>query len=66
MCSGTIIQFKIPLDVVGESRTFPGEIELLRSRGVEVMELNDPRCMDLMVEFQSRHPEVWAEDIGEE
>jgi cytosine deaminase len=66
MCSGTIIQFKIPLVVVGESRTFPGEIELLRSRGVEVMELNDPRCMDLMVEFQSRHPEVWAEDIGEE
>jgi cytosine deaminase len=66
MCSGTIIQFKIPLVIVGESRTFPGELELLRSRGVEIVELNDPRCMDLMIEFQELYPRVWAEDVGEE
>lgn len=66
MCTGAIIQFGIPLIVVGESSTFPGELDLLRGRGVEVIELNDQRCIDLMTEFQTRYPDVWAEDIGEE
>ncbi|NUS73530.1 MAG: nucleoside deaminase [Corynebacteriales bacterium] len=66
MCTGTIIQFRIPLVVVGQSTTFPGELELLRSRGVEVVELNDPRCVELMNRFEREYPEVWAEDIGEE
>ena len=65
MCAGTIIQFRIPLVVVGESETFPGELELLRSRGVIVVELNDPRCKEVMYQFQQQYPEVWAEDIGE-
>ncbi len=65
MCAGTIIQFGIPLVVVGESSTFPGELDLLRGRGVKVVELNDQRCIDLMTEFQARYPAVWAEDIGE-
>jgi cytosine deaminase len=65
MCTGTIIQFRIPLVVVGESETFPGELDLLRSRGVRVIELNDPRCTTLMQEFQQTYPAVWAEDIGE-
>ncbi len=66
MCAGTIIQFGIPLVVVGESTTFPGELDLLRSRGVEVIELNDQRCIEVMTEFQERYPAVWAEDIGED
>ncbi len=65
MCAGTIIQFRIPTVVVGESETFPGELDLLRSRGVTVIELDDDRCKRLMAEFQERYPEVWAEDIGE-
>lgn len=65
MCTGTIIQFKIPRVVVGEARTFPGEFELLRSRGVEVVVLDDQRCVELMVNFQREHPELWAEDIAE-
>jgi cytosine deaminase len=65
MCTGTIIQFKIPRVVVGEARTFHGELELLRSRGVEVVILNDQRCIDMMVTFQQEHPELWAEDIAE-
>jgi cytosine/creatinine deaminase len=64
MCAGAIIQFRIPLVVVGESKTFPGELELLKSRGVEVVELDDDRCVALMTEFQQRYPAVWAEDIG--
>lgn len=66
MCSGTIIQFGIPTVVVGEAETFPGELDWLRSRGVEVIVLDDDRCKALMTEFQTRYPEVWAEDIGEE
>ncbi len=65
MCSGTIIQFGIPTVVVGEAETFPGELDWLRSRGVEVIVLDDDRCTALMTEFQTRYPAVWAEDIGE-
>ncbi|MFI2563762.1 nucleoside deaminase [Paenarthrobacter sp. NPDC018779] len=65
MCTGTIIQFKIPRVVVGEAETFPGEFDLLRSRGVQVEVLNDPRCVDMMRTFQAEHPELWAEDIAE-
>ena len=65
MCTGTIIQFKIPRVVVGEARTFPGEFELLRSRGVEVLVLDDQRSIDMMRNFQQEHAELWAEDIAE-
>jgi len=65
MCAGTIIQFKIPRVVVGEARTFDGELELLRSRGVEVVVLDDQRCVDMMAAFQADKPELWAEDIAE-
>jgi cytosine deaminase len=65
MCTGTIIQFKIPKVVVGEAETFPGEFELLRSRGVEVVVLNDERCVGMMRDFQRDHAEIWAEDIAE-
>lgn len=65
MCTGTIIQFGIPLVVVGENETFPGELELLRSRGVEVIVVGDNECKELMKTFQREYPLVWAEDIGE-
>jgi cytosine deaminase len=65
MCAGTIIQFKIPGVVVGEARTFDGELELLRSRGVEVVVLDDQRCADMMRTFQADNPDLWAEDIAE-
>jgi cytosine/creatinine deaminase len=65
MCTGTIIQFKIPRVVVGEAVTFPGEFDLLRSRGVEVTVLDDARCIEMMRSFQQEHPELWAEDIAE-
>ncbi|MDQ4503141.1 nucleoside deaminase [Sinomonas sp. ASV322] len=65
MCAGTVIQFKIPRVVVGQGRTFPGELGLLRSRGVEVEVLDDARCVALMEQFQREHPALWAEDISE-
>ncbi len=65
MCAGTIVQFGIPVVVVGEDKTFPGELDFLRNKGVEVIILDDPRCVELMETFQTKYPEVWAEDIGE-
>ena len=65
MCTGTIIQFKIPKVVVGEAQTFPGEFDLLRSRGVEVVVLDDQRCVDMMQAFQRDNAALWAEDIAE-
>jgi cytosine deaminase len=64
MCTGAILLFQIPRVVVGEARTFPGDLGFLRERGVEVVLLDDPACMAAMQEFQARFPKVWSEDIG--
>jgi creatinine deaminase len=64
MCSGAILLYGIPRVVVGENRTFMGEEELLRSRGVTVEVRQDERCIRLMTEFIAAHPELWNEDIG--
>ncbi len=65
-CSGLVVQFGIGTVVVGESRTFQGGLEWLRARGVEVIDLDNRECRELLVGFIERHPEVWNEDIGEE
>lgn len=65
MCSGAILLYGIPHVVVGENRTFMGEEELLRSKGVRVDVLDDDRCKRLMDEFIERNPTLWNEDIGE-
>lgn len=64
MCSGAILLYGIPRVVVGENRTFMGEEELLRSRGVVVDVLQDETCVRLMKTFIAEHPELWNEDIG--
>lgn len=64
MCSGAILLYGIPRVVVGENRTFMGDEELLRSRGVAVEVLQDPRCIDLMKRFIASAPDLWNEDIG--
>lgn len=65
MCSGTIVQFRIPRVVIGENVNFGGNEEFLRSKGVEVVILDDADCKALMARFIRERPEVWNEDIGE-
>ena len=65
MCSGTILLYGIPKVVIGENETFLGEEELLKSRGVEVLVLNDEECIQMMTNFIQAKPELWNEDIGE-
>jgi cytosine deaminase len=64
MCSGAILLYGIPRVVIGENRTFMGEEELLRSRGVQIEVRDDPRCAELMARFIRERPDVWNEDIG--
>ncbi len=64
MCSGAILLYGIPAVVIGEHRTFLGEEQLLRDRGVTVRVLDDARCRDLMLGFIAARPGLWNEDIG--
>jgi cytosine deaminase len=64
MCTGAILLYRIPRVIVGENVTFTGEEGLLRSRGVTVEVLQDPRCIALMRDFILKHPTLWNEDIG--
>lgn len=65
MCTGAILLYKIPRVVIGENHTFLGGEDLLRSRGVDVIVLDDAECIALMAEFIDREPGLWHEDIGE-
>ena|SRR5579862_706921 len=66
MCSGAILLYGIPEVIVGENRTFLGEEDLLRSRGVSITVLQDPTCIRLMEGFIRANPAAWNEDIGED
>jgi cytosine/creatinine deaminase len=64
MCTGAILLYQIPKVIIGENKTFLGEENLLKSRGVEVIVLNDETCIQLMRTFIKNHPALWNEDIG--
>jgi creatinine deaminase len=64
MCSGTAVLHRIPRVVIGENRTFLGREDWMRTEGIEIVNLNDPRCIALMEEFIAAHPDLWNEDIG--
>jgi cytosine/creatinine deaminase len=64
MCSGAILLYGIRHVVVGENRSFMGEEALLRARGVRLDVVQDPRCVAMMKDFITAHPELWNEDIG--
>ena len=66
MCTGAILLYGIPRVVIGENRTFVGGEDYLRSRGVEVVNLDSKECYELIHGFIAEHPEIWNEDIGEE
>jgi creatinine deaminase len=71
LCSGAVVQFGIPKVIVGESFNFLGgqgrggrSPDFLWSHGIEVIDLNDRECIDMMSQFIQEHPELWNEDIG--
>lgn len=66
MCSGAILLYGIPRVVLGENQTFMGAEDLLRSHGVEVINLDSQECKNMMAKFIAEKPDIWNEDIGEE
>ena len=64
LCSGAAVQFGVPKVIVGESVNFKGGPEFMRSKGIEVVDLADPECIEMMGTFIREHPELWNEDIG--
>ncbi len=64
-CSGLIRQFGIGTVIIGESRTFAGGIDWLRSLGIKVIDLDSEPCRLLIEAFIRDNPAIWNEDIGE-
>ena len=65
MCTGAILLYGIPRVVIGENRTFMGGEDYLRSRGVDVVVVDSPECVEMMERFIAAEPALWNEDIGE-
>jgi len=65
MCSGTIVQFKIPRVVINDTKNFGGNKEFLCANGVEVIDLAHADSIALMARFISDNPALWSEDIAE-
>jgi len=66
MCTGAILLYGIRRVIVGENTTFMGGEDYLRSRGVEVVVLDDAECVQMMTDFIAANPVLWNEDIGED
>jgi cytosine deaminase len=71
LCSGAAVQFGVPKVIVGESVNFHGgqgkagaSPSFMRSHGIEVVDLHDAECIELMSTFIREHPQLWNEDIG--
>lgn len=65
MCTGAILLYGIPRVVIGENKNFVGGESLLKSRGVEVIVMDDQACIEMMGSFITSEPALWNEDIGE-
>lgn len=65
MCTGTILMFGIPRVVIAENQNFVGGEELLQSRGVELLVVNNAEITAILKEFIGNHPELWQEDISQ-
>lgn len=63
MCSGTIVQFKIPRVVINDTENFGGNEQFLRDHGVEVIDVAHANSIDLMARFIAANPDLWNEDI---
>jgi cytosine/creatinine deaminase len=64
MCAGAAVLHRLPRIVIGENRTFLGREDWLRAEGVELVVMDDARCIELMERFIRERPELWDEDIG--
>lgn len=63
-CSGLVKQFGIGTVVMGEETNFKGGTDWLREQGVQIVNLDDPDCKEMLRVWILANPELWNEDIG--
>ncbi|PQE10109.1 cytidine and deoxycytidylate deaminase zinc-binding region protein [Rutstroemia sp. NJR-2017a BVV2] len=64
--TGACILYGISRVVIGENKTFLGGEAYLKQRGIEVVNMQNDECQELMEKFISEKPDLWNEDIGVE
>ena len=65
LCAGAVVQFGIKKVIAGESQTFEGAADFMKSMGIEVVDLDLDECKRLMSDFIDANPQLWKEDIGQ-
>jgi creatinine deaminase len=60
MCTGAMLFLGIPKVVIGDRETYPGDVEFLLARGMQVALADDPDCLRLMRRFIADQPELWS------
>ena len=64
LCAGAVVQFGLSRVVAGESHNFPGARQFMEDHAVEVVDLDDQECVDVLRGFITSNPDIWDEDIG--
>lgn len=64
MCSGACLMYGVKRVVLGENATFYGGEEWLKANNIEVVNLDNQECKDMMAKFIKERPQDWYEDIG--
>lgn len=59
MCTGACIMYGVSRVVLGENKNFHGGEELLKSRGIEVINLDDGDCKKMMTKYIEENPGDW-------
>ena len=65
MCAGAVVYFGIRKVVVGEARSAPAARDFMEAHGIEVVDLEQRECRDMMEEYVSRNRELWDEILSE-
>lgn len=64
MCIGAIVLYGIGRVVIGHALPGDDGRRALVAAGVSVELMHDPACRELIDDFASEHPALWAEDAG--
>ncbi|KEF55071.1 cytosine deaminase [Exophiala aquamarina CBS 119918] len=59
MCTGACILYKVERVVIAENKTFLGGEDHLRSKGIDVVVLDNEECKELMRKFIEEKPHIW-------
>lgn len=63
MCAGAVLFYQIPRIVIGDATNYPGEVDWLRSRGVEALVEESEDCIALLRRAMRERPEVWRKAV---